>query len=151
MTIISIKGGIKVDISGIRSMLGLQQEMATSQTQKTGEDFQDILNSAIASEDENELKEACDGLESYMLSMVMKQVKKSMLQEDEDALIPEGDYTKTFEETMINTLADEIVKTGGIGLSEQLYKQIKNTYAASMPVKDENTSVNGARHINSEV
>lgn len=129
-----------MDVSSISSMLGMQQDLANTTTQKTGEDFKNILDQAIGNNDDTELKEACDDLESYMLSMVFKQVKQSMLQNDEDSLIPEGDYTKTFEESMINSLADKVVENGGIGLSEQLYKQIKNTYKAQMQVSDENQS-----------
>ena len=67
-----------------------------------------------------------------MLGMVFKQMKESMLQDDEEALIPEGDYTNTFEDMMMNTFADNMVKAGGIGLSDQLYKQIKTAYGAQM-------------------
>ncbi|MBE6024488.1 MAG: hypothetical protein E7231_15095 [Cellulosilyticum sp.] len=128
-----------MDISGISSFLGMQQDLTTSSTtEKTGEDFRDILNQAVENGDDTELKEACDQLESYMLSMVFKQMKESMLQNDENSLIPEGDYTSTFEDTMINAMADEMVAGGGMGLSDQLYKQIKNTYAAQMQISSQN-------------
>lgn len=117
-----------MEISGINSLLGMQKDLAKTQSQKTGDDFKDILNRATEKNDDKELKEACDELESYMLSMVFKQMKESMLQDDEEALIPEGDYTNTFEDMMINTFADNMVKAGGIGLSDQLYKQIKTAY-----------------------
>ena len=128
-----------MNISGINSILGMQKDLAASGTQKTGEEFRDVLNQALENKDDEELKKACDGLESYMLSMVFKQMKESMLEEDEDSLIPKGDYTKTFEETMINEMADKMVEAGGLGLSDQLYKQIKNTYAAQMQVSNETT------------
>lgn len=128
-----------MNISGINSILGMQKDLAASGTQKTGEEFRDVLNQALENKDDEELKNACDGLESYMLSMVFKQMKESMLEDDEDSLIPKGDYTKTFEETMINEMADKMVEAGGLGLSDQLYKQIKNTYAAQMQVSNETT------------
>ena len=127
-----------MDISSISSLLGTQQDLAKTTTQATGEDFRDMLTQAIENNDDTELKEACDQLESYMLSMVFKQMKESMLQDDEDALIPKGDYTSTFEEMMINNLSDSMVEAGGIGLSDQLYKQMKTTYAAQMQISNEN-------------
>lgn len=133
-----------MDISNINSLLGMQQDLAKTQTQKTGDDFKEILNNAIEKKDDTELKEACDQLESYMLGMVFKQMKESMLQEDEDALIPKGDYTNTFQEMMINTFADNAVKAGGIGLSDQLYRQIKTAYGAQMNGNQEVSEENQA-------
>ena len=143
-----------MNISGVNSLLGMQQDLATSQTQKSGQDFKDLFNQALNSGEDEGLKEACNQIESYMLSMVFKQMKESMLQnDDENALIPEGDYTKTFQETMINTLADNMVEAGGIGLSEQLYKQIKSTYAAQMQVSQENetAALSAVTQIDSEI
>lgn len=142
-----------MDISSISSMLGIQQDLTSSSTQKSGDDFKDILNQAIENNDDTELKEACDQLESYMLSMVFKQMKESMLNNDEDsALIPKGDYTSTFEDMMITNMADELVKGGGIGLSDQLYSQIKTTYAAQMDMSSDREAAAASTYkINSEV
>lgn len=123
-----------MEISSVSSLLSRQQDLATSASQEaTGEDFKNALNAAIESQDDTALKESCNELEAFMLSMVFKQMKKSMLSdEDEDALIPKGDYTKTFEDTMINAVAEQMVEAGGIGLSDMLYKQIKNSYGVQM-------------------
>lgn len=127
-----------MDISGISSYLGMQQDMAKSSAEVSGDDFKNALNQAMASGDDTELREACDTLESYMVGMVLKQVKESMMQDDEDALIPKGDYVKAFEEHMINSVADSLVEAGGLGLSNQLYTQIKNSYGAQMEISSQN-------------
>ena len=136
-----------MDISSISSMLGMQKDLMTSQTQATGDDFKNILNQAIENQDDKELREACNTLESYMLSMVFKQMKESMLQDDENSLIPKGDYIGAFEETMINSMADQMVEAGGIGLSDQLYRQIKNTYAAQMDISNQNQAAVASSNI----
>lgn len=133
-----------MQISGVDALLGMQKDLTKTQTQKTGEDFKEILDRATQNNDDKELKEACDELESYMLGMVFKQMKESMLQDDEEALIPEGDYTNTFEDMMINTFSENMVKAGGIGLSDQLYKQIKTAYGAQMNVSQEVSQQNQA-------
>lgn len=142
-----------MEISGISSLLGMQQDVAKASTQTTGEDFKALLDKAAQNNDDTELKEACDQLESYMLSMVFKQMKESMLQDDENALIPKGDYTSTFEDMMINNMADRMVEAGGIGLSDQLYKQMKNSYAAQMNISHENetAALSAATKVNDEV
>lgn len=137
-------GGDKMQISGVDALLGMQKDLTKTQTQKTGEDFKEILDRATQNNDDKELKEACDELESYMLGMVFKQMKESMLQDDEEALIPKGDYTNTFEDMMINTFSENMVKAGDIGLSDQLYKQIKTAYGAQMNVSQEVSEENQA-------
>ncbi len=126
-----------MEISGVSSLLDLQKQMATQNMDKAeNKDFNAILEQAIAKEDDKKLKEACDELESYMLSMMFKQMKSSML--SGDSLISKGDYESMFEDMHINSLCDEMVKAGGIGLSDSMYKQMKNTYRAQMQISDEN-------------
>lgn len=127
-----------MNISGVSSFLGMQQDMAKSSAEVSGDDFKNALDQAMATGNDEELKEACDGLEAYMIGMVLKQVKESMMQDDEDSLIPKGDYVKTFEEHMINSVADSMVEAGGIGLSNQLYTQIKNSYGVQMDMSEQN-------------
>ena len=126
-----------MEISNVSSLLGMQQDVAKSTTEKTGEDFKSALTNAIETGNEEALKASCDEMEAYMLSMMFKQMKECMLSEDEDALIPKGDYTSTFESTMIDTMADKMVEAGGVGLSDVMYKQIKNTYDVQMQMSAE--------------
>ena len=122
-----------MEITNVSSLLSMGQELAKSTTEASGEDFQSALTKAIQSNDDEALKESCDEMEAYMLSMMFKQMKKCMLSDDdEDALIPKGDYTSTFENTMIDTMAEKMVEAGGLGLSDVMYKQIKNTYSAQV-------------------
>lgn len=127
-----------MEISNVSSLLGMQQDLAKSTTETTGEDFKSALTKAIESNDDEQLKTSCDEMEAYMLGMMFKQMKECMLSDDdEDALIPKGDYTSTFESTMIDTVAEKMVEAGGLGLSDLMYKQIKNTYGAQMEMSAE--------------
>ena len=127
-----------MDISSVSSSLGLTQDLAASNVASAeATEFKNVLTNAMNSGEDEELKKACDQLESYMLSMVFKQVKESMLSDGEDSLIPKGDYVKMFEGNMINALADEVTEAGGIGLSKAIYKQMKATYDAQMQMSNE--------------
>lgn len=127
-----------MDISSVSSSLGLTQDWAASNVASAeATEFKNVLTNAMNSGEDEELKKACDQLESYMLSMVFKQVKESMLSDGEDSLIPKGDYVKMFEGNMINALADEVTEAGGIGLSKAIYKQMKATYDAQMQMSNE--------------
>lgn len=127
-----------MDISSVSSSLGLTQDLAKSNAASVeASEFKNVLNNAMNSGEDEELKKACDQLESYMLSMVFKQVKESMLSDGENSLFPKGDYVKMFEGNMINALADEVTKAGGVGLSKSIYKQMKATYEAQMQMSSE--------------
>lgn len=127
-----------MEISNVSSLLSMQQDLSKSTTEATGEDFKSALTQAIQNNDDDELKASCDEMEAYMISMMFKQMKECMLSDDdEDALIPKGDYTSTFESKMIDTMAENMVEAGGLGLSDLMYKQIKNTYGAQMQMSTE--------------
>lgn len=143
-----------MEITNVSSLLSMQQDVAKSTTEVTGEDFKSALASAIENNDDKQLKASCDEMEAYMLSMMFKQMKECMLSDDdEDALIPKGDYTRTFESTMIDTIAEKMVEAGGLGLSDQMYKQIKNTYGAQMQMStaQEQTVASTLMQIDKEV
>jgi len=127
-----------MDVSAISAALGMQQDLATNNATSVNEtDFKEMLTNALNSGEDKELKEACDEMETYMLSMLFKQVKESMLSDDEDGLLPKGDYVKMFEGNMIQALAEETTKSGGLGISKALYEQMKNSYASQMKVSEE--------------
>lgn len=125
-----------MEISGVSGLLGLQKQVAVQATNASEtKDFEAILSEAMEKQDDTQLKEACDELESYMLGMMFKQMKSSMLQGD--SLIQKGDYESMFEDTYIDNLCDEMVKAGGIGLSDAMYKQMTSTYGAQMKMSNE--------------
>ena len=115
-----------------------QQLMEQTQLEQT-KDFDKVLNQAMAKEDDKALKEACVELESYMLSMLMKQMKSSCL--SEESLIPKGDYEKMFEDTQITAQCESMAKAGGIGLANMLYKQIKTSYGAQAQASQQITKI----------
>ncbi len=119
----------------VSNILEMQQQVTTqSITSTKDQTFDTILQQAMTQKDDDELKKACDELEGYMISMMFKQMKKSML--SGDSLIAKGDYEATFEDMHINNLSLEMVKAGGIGLSESMYRQMKNIYGAQMEISE---------------
>ncbi len=122
-----------MDIQSVSSVLELQKQVASSNVETAHDKkFNEILNKAMETQDNSELKDACDQLEAYMLSMMFKQMKSSML--SGDTLMGKGDYEKMFEDTYVNSLCEEMVKAGGVGLSDAMYRQITNQYANQMQI-----------------
>ncbi len=84
--------------------------------------FAEKLKQAMNTSEDEELKEACEQMESYMLSMIYKQMKNSI--DTEDSLIPKGDYESMFEDYLVDAQVDNMVKAGGVGLADMMYKQL---------------------------
>jgi flagellar protein FlgJ len=133
-----------MDIGALQFNPAFQQEIMSKTEENKAKDFDAILKKASESKDNRALKEACVQLETYMLSQLFKQMKKSMI--SEEGLIPKGDYEKTFEDYMINNQSENMSKAGGIGLADMMYKQMMNTYG-----KETKESVQNTTQIDQEV
>lgn len=78
------------------------------------------------SQDDEALKKACKEFESIFLSIVFKEMKKTV---PEDGLIEKGIGTKIFEDMYTEELSKEIAnKDEGLGIGKMLYNQFKNGY-----------------------
>ena len=120
-----------MDISGISQKSLIDSEIKTQNLSSVDtEGFEDTLKKAMEQNDDKELKAACDELEGYMISMLFKQMKTSML--SGNSIIEKGDYETMFEDMHIDTLSKEMVKAGGMGLSDTMYKQMKQIYNSQM-------------------
>ncbi|PHV69843.1 hypothetical protein CS063_13470 [Sporanaerobium hydrogeniformans] len=118
-----------MDISSLQFSTHYTQQLLEQTATEQNKDFKKMLNEAITKEDDKELKEACVAMESYMLSMIMKQMKSAFLSE-ENSLVPKGDYEKMFEDYQINAQCENMAKVGGIGLADMMYKQMKASYGS---------------------
>ncbi|MGL4344254.1 MAG: rod-binding protein [Cellulosilyticaceae bacterium] len=84
--------------------------------------FSSALESAVAQKDDKALMEACKDVETYMISTIFKQMKKST--EMGESLIPKGDYETMFESNMVDEMAKNMTNAGGIGLAKMMYEQM---------------------------
>lgn len=87
-----------------------------------GEVFEEKLSSAIENRDAEEIKEACDQMESYMLTQIFKQMKSSV--KLGESLLEKGDYEETFEDFLTQAQVENIIDAGGIGLSKMLQEAL---------------------------
>jgi flagellar protein FlgJ len=82
------------------------------------------LEEAQQTKDEKKLKDACRQFESIFITMLLKNMRNT---------IPEGGYLQksyprqVFESMMDEKIAEEITKDHGMGLGQQLYKQLAKT------------------------
>ncbi|OON99211.1 MAG: hypothetical protein ATN35_00180 [Epulopiscium sp. Nele67-Bin004] len=110
-------------IGNINSLLQSTDLIQTQTQAEAAQGFQNVLEQAMENAEDDELREATEQMESYLLSMVYKQLKNSMVNSD-NSLIPKGDYEVMFEDYLIDVQVDEMVKAGGIGIASMMYQQM---------------------------
>lgn len=112
-----------MQISGnsITSMLDQSNRTQTSNKSSS-------LTSSLGKIDENsteeELKSVIKDFESYMVEQMIKEVKKTVVNEDDqDSTM--GQYKDMYMDKTIELVADELVDEVGESLTQQLYEQMK--------------------------
>ena len=95
-----------------------------SRTKASDGDFEKRLQEAVQKGDKEELKEVCNQFEGIFLSMMYKQMK---------ATVPQNDYLQNDSATQIyNSMLDdqlcEEASKAGIGLGDVMYKQLSKQY-----------------------
>ncbi|QQY79166.1 flagellar protein FlgJ [Keratinibaculum paraultunense] len=78
--------------------------------------------------DDEALKKVCKDFEAIFLSMIFKQMKKTI---PEGGLIEKSLGSEIFEDMYIEEISKEISKRdGGLGIQEMLYQQFKQGYVS---------------------
>ena len=84
------------------------------------------ISSVNANSSDEELTEAVESFESYMLEQVIKQVKKSVKSEDENSSTSQ--MTEFYMDSTIQNLASTMVKEYGGNFTKDLVAQMKRNY-----------------------
>lgn len=73
------------------------------------------------SADDAKLMEACKEFEAYLVEQVVKQVKETMLDEEEDST----GYMKVFGDTMVQDISSTISESSDLGIAQRLFESMK--------------------------
>ncbi len=115
-------------INSLTSLNPLATQMTESKKTQETKGFEDALAQAVQNQDDKALKEACEEVETYMLTTLFKQMKASTKMGE--TLIEKGDYEETFEDFLVEEQCKQMVQVGGIGLADMMYKQMAAYNAA---------------------
>lgn len=85
--------------------------------------FKDILEEASKDQSDKEIKTAAKEMESYFINMLFKQMRKSV--KSTGGLFEKSFAQETFEEMLDEQYADLATESGGIGLADAIYEQMK--------------------------
>lgn len=114
-----------MEISNVQGMM-TQFVTEANQSQAEQDEFQNILETAIAEKDDEGLKEACREFEGYFVKQ-MYSVMKSTLQET--TLTEKSHGREIFEDMLDDEYAKEISTGRGIGIADMLYRQLSKDNA----------------------
>ena len=86
--------------------------------------FQEALESAIASEDGDRLKEAAKAFEAHFINMVFRQMR-STINHTEGGMFERSSTEKLFQELLDEQISEIAAEGGSFGLARQLYEQLR--------------------------
>lgn len=115
-----------MDVSGISSMLNQQAATNSAATSKT-DSLQNSAHGLSSTSTEEELMEVLKDFESYFIEQIIKEMKDTFTDEDEESSMA-SQYTDTFMDYAIEEVADILLDEVGGGMTQQLFEQMKRNY-----------------------
>ncbi len=117
-------------MDGIAALSGTKAAVVADSDRASS--LQSSLGKLSSDSSDEELKQVCKDFASYFVEEVLKEVKESMLFEEEEedsALTTMKDYHM---DSAIELVADEIVDQVGGNYIQQLYEQMKRNYTVGL-------------------
>ena len=127
---------MSMDVSGITSMLSQTgTATATNKAQSVKTDsLKNSVNGLSSNSTDEELMEVLKDFESYFVEQMIKQMKETFTDEDEESSMA-SQYTDTFMDYAIEDIADMLLDEVGGSMTQQLFEQMKRNY--NIPVAEE--------------
>ncbi|MFZ5968911.1 MAG: rod-binding protein [Bacillota bacterium] len=97
------------------------QQTTIQKAQKDSEKFQQIFEQAQKDGDEKKLMEVCKQFESVFVNMMLKNMRNTI---EDGGWIEKSQARGIFEDMLDEKTAIEVSKGQGVGLANQLYKQL---------------------------
>lgn len=90
--------------------------------------LQSSLSNIFSDSSEEELLQVCKDFESYFVEELLKEVKDSMLSEDDNEDSSISTLKDYHMDSVIELVADEVVDEVGTNFTQQLFEQMKRNY-----------------------
>lgn len=125
---------MKIDpISSINDINGIKMDTSRSKT----DSFQQALEAAQKSGDKEKLLAACQDFEALFIQMMFKSMRNTI---PKDGLIPKSFSQEVFEEMLDEELSKKMAKGQGIGLAQEIYKQLSRNLGSASAEETESIS-----------
>ena len=120
-----------MQVGGINKQIIEQANQARKKTSQN--QFEEILKSAAKNNDDQQLRKVCNQFEQIFLQMMYKQMKSSV---DKSELLSGGYAGEVFESMLDEKLMENASDTSALGISDMLYKQLKQDMGSSITKQD---------------
>lgn len=117
---------MSMDITGMSAMLN--QTSANHAASSKAEGLKGSVNGLSSSSTDEELMEVLKDFESYFVEQMIKKMKETFTDEDEEESSMASQYTDTFMDYAIEGVADKILDEVGGSMTQQLFEQMKRNY-----------------------
>ena len=115
-----------MDVSGISSMLNQTTATNDAATAKT-DSLKNSVHGLSSNSTDEELMEVLKDFESYFMEQIIKKMKDTFTDEDEESSVA-SQYTDTFMDYAIEEVADILLDEVGGSMTQQLFEQMKRNY-----------------------
>lgn len=121
--------------------IGLTSDLIYSQMKSNNSDTKaSKLQSSLAGINngeatDEEMMEVCKEFEAYLMEKVMKQMKETMTDSEEE----ENEYMSYFGDMMYQEYSKQIAENGELGLAQQLYESMKRNTVSNIKEATETT------------
>ena len=113
-----------MDLSGLTSAYSRYADALDLKNSSATGKLSSLQQKDLKNASDDELMEVCKEFEAYFMEMVMKEMVKTVDQDEEsNALV---DY---FADSAITDLAKQASEQSEMGLAQQLYEQMKRNYS----------------------
>ena len=112
-----------------------QVQKAAQQENVSSSGFDKILEQAKKSGDTTELRKATDELESIFINMMMKSMRSTIT--ETEGIFKKSESEKMFQEMLDEEYSKTMAASGGIGISDMIFKQFEQSMAYDVTSEDD--------------
>ena len=117
---------MSMDITGMSAMLN--QTTADTAASSKADGLTNSVNGLSSNSTDEELMGVLKDFESYFVEQMIKKMKDTFTNKEEEESSMASQYTDTFMDYAIEEVADKMLDEVGGSLTQQLFEQMKRNY-----------------------
>lgn len=90
--------------------------------------LEETLNSDLSQATEEELMDVCKDFEAYFIEQMFKAMQKMVPESEENVSASTKQLKDYYKEQMTQSYAEQASESGGLGIAQVLYEQMKRNY-----------------------
>ena len=114
-----------MDISSISAFNPAAAAADIMRQNNDNDNFQRVLEAAVASQDDAELLMAAKEFESYFIHVLLREMRNTIPDDDENRLFPKSHGERIFQDMLDEEKARQMTQAGGIGLAQKMFQQMR--------------------------